>query len=481
MEGSPEKFTSSGSANAAGPRRRPTAAHAYVWCVVAVAVAASVWWALAFGFSLGPTTLAVGLALAALCATERRQPVSLGVGKASFEFGSVPIFSALILGGPACALLAAAPSAAHRDPSRTAFQGAIHALQILAGSLVFSLLAPLPFLASLSNPDGGPPFSAAFVWGTLAAGVAYFGLDALIGPVLMRLKYGLRWREVLVEIVLPALPSDVVAVAAALIMALAAASFGPSVALFLIFGTALSLAATNLVREPRKKILRLEAKNGALREALRESNAELAVRLVGRLGSRDGHAAAHAAASAVYAFDVAREMGLGEDRSARVHLAALLMDVGLLWVADEVLLTPPANLNSLGRMRLQEHPAAGEEVLSAVPGLGPEAAKWVRWHHERPDGAGYPDRLRGEWTPIEAKILAAASLYASLVLDGPHSPGLGIAEARRVLVGGMDKPADATVVKALLLVLDSKDTSYAAASDARFSYPAGEVASPAIG
>jgi len=156
-------------------------------------------------------------------------------------------------------------------------------------------------------------------------------------------------------------------------------------------------------------------------------------------------------------------------KAAKLRLAALLMDVGLASVPDEVLLTPPEKLNSVGRMHLREHPARSERVLSAAVGFE-EAAKWVRWHHERPDGTGYPDRLRGEWIPLEAKILAACHTYASLVLDGPHSPGLSASEARRRLVGMAGGGLDGEAVRVLLRVLDGEDASYAATSDGRFAF-----------
>jgi HD-GYP domain-containing protein (c-di-GMP phosphodiesterase class II) len=430
--------------------------------VIVLAAVALALWAVFVGFSLVYTTLLMGLALGVLSAGARFLPVNFGMGRASFDVGGVPIFAALVLGGPACALLAAVPSAAHRDPSRTAFMGAIHILQVLVGFLVFALFCPSPLLSD-------PRFSTTFVLGTLAAGLAFFGPEILIGPVLMRLKYGFSLREVVQETVVPALPSDALAIATTLATALAAASFGPLAAVTLLAGTALSLAAVNIVWDYRKKALRLASENEALKEALRDSNLEIASRLVGRLGQRDGYAAAHAAASAVYAADIARESGLPEGRAREVRLAALLMDVGLLWVPDDVLLVPAERLNSLGRMHLEQHPTAGEEVLCGLPGLG-EAARWVRWHHERPDGTGYPDRLKGAWTPLEARILAVASLYASLVLDGPNAPALAPAEARRVLVADMGRAADEGVARILLRLLDTEGDSYAAASDERFVF-----------
>lgn len=455
-------------------------ARVYVACVVLLAIVAVAGWGVHFGFSLTPTVLSLGLGLGFLCAAERAFPVTFGLGKASFEFGGTPILFALVLGGPACALVAALPSAAYRDPSRAAFQGSVHVAQVLAGSLVFSLFSLDPLLTSLTTATAAEPASwTSLALGTLAAGLVFFGLDALIGPTLMRLKYGLSRREVLTEVVFPALPSDVLAVATVLVAVPVAAFRGPLTAVILLGGTFLTSLAMARVGEHRKKGLRLEAENAALKDALRESNAEIAFRLVGRLGSRDGYAASHAAASAVYARDVAREMGLGEDRSQEVRLAALLMDVGLLWVPDEVLLTHPEKINSVGKMHLEDHPKGSEEILLAVPGFG-EAARWVRWHHERPDGTGYPDRLPGKWIPTEAKILAASSFYTSLVLDAPHTRGIPAHEARRALVCGMGKVVDDGVVKAFLRVLDGEGPDYASASDARFSFSPHDRAASAL-
>src|SRR3712207_9048745 len=79
---------------------------------------------------------------------------------------------------------------------------------------------------------------------------------------------------------------------------------------------------------------------------------------------------------------------------------------------------------SIARSRLAEHPSRGEKALAAVPEFE-EMAGWVRWHHERPDGRGYPDKLRGSWIPLEAKILAVAQAYAAMVLDRSEERRVG--------------------------------------------------------
>jgi HD-GYP domain-containing protein (c-di-GMP phosphodiesterase class II) len=101
-------------------------------------------------------------------------------------------------------------------------------------------------------------------------------------------------------------------------------------------------------------------------------------------------------------------------------------------------------------------------------------AGWVRWHHERPDGRGYPDKLRGPWIPLEAKILAVAQAYAAMVLDQPRRPGMGSAEARESLSAGIDTEFDGITVRAFLRILDTETEGYRLADDHRFVFPAPE-------
>jgi HD-GYP domain-containing protein (c-di-GMP phosphodiesterase class II) len=128
-------------------------------------------------------------------------------------------------------------------------------------------------------------------------------------------------------------------------------------------------------------------------------------------------------------------------------------------------------LNSIAQHKLAEHPARGEKVLAAIPEFE-EMASWVRWHHERPDGRGYPDKLRGSWIPLEAKILAVAQAYAAMVLDQPRRPGMGFAQAREELSAGIDAEHDGVVVRAFLRILDTESEGYRMADDHRFVFPA---------
>jgi hypothetical protein len=436
----------------------------YIAGLSALAVTALTAWLLLFGFSISWLALGASGVLAAVCAVSLRLPVELRVGKATFDLPDVAILVALALGGPVCALVVAVPAMFQREWLRTVFDTATLVLQILVAGYVFGLFSP-PLLAA-------PTFDIAFVRGVVAAGCVLYLLDALIGPALLWIKYNTPPSRLLREVILPPLPSDAIGLLTAVATSFVVAEYGPAAALTLFGGGAFSLITMSLVKDLREKRRLLEAENARLREGLRDSNIEFAVRLVQSIEQKDGCTARRVAASSLYAADIARELGMEPIKVEQLRVAALLQDVGLVSVADEVLLMPPKKLNSVGRMQLEQHPIQGERMLAAIPGFK-EAARWVRYHHEREDGTGYPDRLRGRWIPLEAKVLAVSELYASLALDGPHSPAVSADEARRELVGMAGGQLDQQVVRAFLRVLDTQDDNYAAAVDDRFTFAAG--------
>ena len=453
------------------PIASPTRVQAAYWYIAglsALAVTALTVWLYLFGFSISWLALGASGVLAAVCVISLRLPVELRVGKATFDLPDVAILVALALGGPLCALLVAVPAMLQREWLRTVFDAATLVLQILAAGYVFQLFSP-PLLAA-------PAFDVAVLWGVLAAGCVLCLLDALIGPALLWIKYGTQPSQLLREVILPPLPSDAISILTAVATSFVTAAYSPAVALTLFGGGALSLITMNLVRDHSEKRRLLEAENSWLRDGLRTSNLEFATRLVRSIERKDGCTARRATASALYAADIARELGMEPIKVEKLRVAALLQDVGLVSVADEVLLTPPKKLNSVGRMHLEQHPIQGEHMLAAIPGFE-EAAGWVRYHHEREDGTGYPDRLRGKWIPLEAKVLAVSEVYASLVIDGPHSPAVSAQEARRRLVGLAGGKLDEQVVRTFLRVLDTQDESYAAAVDDRFTFATGSATS----
>jgi hypothetical protein len=445
-------------------------ANVYVFGLLALALATLTGWFYLFGFSFSWIALGMSGILAMVSATSRRFPVDLG--RATVIVDEVAILVAIVLGGPLWALVVTVPVMLYRDRLRTIFQGSVYAVRVMTAGYVLTLFSK-PLLSDIR-------FDVHLVYGIMGSGLAFCLTDMLVGPGLLRIKYKTPAIELLKEVILPPIPSEVAAIFAALTTSYAAVRFGPGAAITLFSGAALSLGLMSFVRQRQKQFAELRNENRQLKDSnasLLSSNLTFAAALVEKLGRRDGYTALHAQASAVYAEDVAREFRLEQGDIEKLRVAALLQDVGMASLPDEILFSPSERLNSAGRIRLAEHPADGEEVLRRIPEYE-KAAKWVRWHHERVDGTGYPDRLRDEWIPLEAKILAAASAYASLVLDKPYGPGLSAQEARRQLIGMSEKALDGLVVRTLLRVLDREGEGYALAADGRFTFLSAGGSSP---
>jgi HD-GYP domain-containing protein (c-di-GMP phosphodiesterase class II) len=249
-------------------------------------------------------------------------------------------------------------------------------------------------------------------------------------------------------------------------------TYGPIAALVVVAGSIGSQVLVYRSREQVKENRELRGRIGSLEQALATSNNTFGTMIIRDLGRKDGYTHRHAVATSMYSADLAHEMKLDETRAEQLRTAGLLHNIGLFGLPEDLLLAT-GKLNSIARSQLAEHPARGEEVLAAVPEYK-EMASWVRWHHERPDGRGYPDKLRGSWIPLEAKILAVAQAYAAMVLDQPRRPGMSVAEAREELGTGIDTEFDGVVVRALLRILETESEGYRMADDHRFVFPAPE-------
>jgi diguanylate cyclase (GGDEF)-like protein/putative nucleotidyltransferase with HDIG domain len=166
---------------------------------------------------------------------------------------------------------------------------------------------------------------------------------------------------------------------------------------------------------------------------------------------REGIPTQHSREVAERGAAVAEQLGLTDDEVLRVRLGGWLHDVGKMAVPDGIL-TKPEKLTDEEWQIVRSHPAVGDELLRNFPELA-LACTGVRHHHERYDGAGYPDGLAGEGIPIDARILAAADAYSTMVSDRPYrkarTASEGIAELRRCAGTHFDP----VVVDALIAVL----------------------------
>ena len=437
---------------------------AYVATLAALAVALAAAWSYRYGLALEPRIVVGTIIFAAfiflgdLFSIQVNERTAIGVW-------NIPVIVAIAALGPTWAALAAIPSALYvggRDPLRTVYEIAHNVTIVYLAGVVFSLISQ-PLLVNDSEPW------AAILYATLVAGIVQEASSEVVNGILLKVKHDRALHETWKDTVQPYLLPEALNILIAGVGVLTLVVYGPPAAVVVVAGSVGSLALMYRSREQVRQNGELRVRVESLEEALATSNMAFGTMIIRDLGQRDGYTNRHAAATAAYAADLAREMKLDDTHVERLRMAGLLHNIGLFGLPDEMLLAT-GRPNSIARSRLDEHPARGEEALAEISEFG-EMASWVRWHHERPDGRGYPDKLRGPWIPLEARILSVAQAYAAMILDQPRRPGMTPAQAREQLSAGIDTEFDGVVVRALLRLLDTESEGYRMADDHRFVFP----------
>ena len=173
---------------------------------------------------------------------------------------------------------------------------------------------------------------------------------------------------------------------------------------------------------------------------------------VDMIEQRDTYTAGHTGRVADYCRQIAEAMGIDEAEVTRLSRAAVLHDIGKIATPDSVLLTP-GKLAPLDRDLIKLHASAGHHMLSSIA-MYKDLIDIILHHHERYDGEGYPDRLRGEDIPLLSRILSVADAFDAMTTNRIYKPRKDVAAALAELrmLGGSQ--FDPKVIAAAIPVLE---------------------------
>lgn len=185
---------------------------------------------------------------------------------------------------------------------------------------------------------------------------------------------------------------------------------------------------------------------------------ELANSLAGAIDAKDPYTKGHSTSVSRYSEALARAINLPEDEVQKIKLGALLHDVGKIGIPENVL-KKPDKLSDDEWNIMKQHPVIGAEKVLAPNEALRELIPMVKYHHEHIDGSGYPEKLKGDAIPLEARIIAVADTYHALISDRPYRKGMSVEKACEILQEGAGKQWDADLIRQFITIAPSLSTS----------------------
>lgn len=190
------------------------------------------------------------------------------------------------------------------------------------------------------------------------------------------------------------------------------------------------------------------------RERLTRAYVQFVGSLAQALDARDAYTAGHSRRVSEYSYAIAKAMSVPEQDLDTIRVGALLHDLGKIGISDLVL-QKPGRLTPEENELIRQHPVIGKRILENVQGLEAYLGI-VELHHENLDGTGYPHGLKGEETPLLARIVKVADAYDAMTSDRPYRRGKSHGEAIAVLRSVCGSEMDPVVVEAFARLGDQR-------------------------
>lgn len=343
----------------------------------------------------------------------------------------VPQLGAIILMGPTGAGLLTATAmsiyqVAFADnpwPKRVFNVGQLTLTVCLAG-ITFILVGGSPSLTSFDLAAVFLPF--------LSAVIVYFVFNRTIVSAVIALSEGTSLRAIWQDLSYSPFLFDIVGSSLALAVAFLYVRWGP-----------IALIATLV------PIIGLRYSYGVNLE-LKQLNSDLLRVLIKTIEAQDPYTSGHSIRVAEGAIAIAREMGLKSRTINHIETAALLHDIGKIDSEFREILRQEDSLTTAQRQLIRNHPDRGVELVESVRALDDAVLKYIRHHHERFDGTGYPDGLEGEEIPLGARIIMVSDSIDAMVTKRPYRDALSRSETIEELRRHEGKQFDPRIVEAAL-------------------------------
>ncbi len=191
-----------------------------------------------------------------------------------------------------------------------------------------------------------------------------------------------------------------------------------------------------------------------LHHELQQSYLDIAQTLALTLEQKDSYTNGHSKKVGELAVKIAEQMGVEAGDTELLAKMSALHDIGKIMI-DSSILNKPDKLTEQEWTVVKKHPVAGSEILKPIARFA-EGLPMIKSHHERYDGKGYPDGLKGDELPLLARIIAVADAYDAMTSDRPYRKKLTDEKARKELLDNADKQFDKKVVFTLLDLLDEE-------------------------
>ncbi len=217
------------------------------------------------------------------------------------------------------------------------------------------------------------------------------------------------------------------------------------------------LELSHLQKELQQEVEKQTRQSAIRRKRLERLTNQAMKTLAGTIDAKDKYTNGHSIRVAEYSREIARRLNMSDKEQDDIYYMGLLHDIGKIGVPDEI-------INKTSRLTDEEygiiktHPSIGADILrnmSEMPGI----ATGARWHHERYDGRGYPDGLKGEDIPVVARIIGVADAYDAMTSNRSYRDVLPQSVVRDEIEKGMGTQFDPVLAEVMLQIID-EDVNY---------------------